>query len=179
MSINFSLLFYLNKPKNYQTGPVPVYLRVTVAGKRAELTTSRSVEPERWISSAGLAKGTKAAAKSLNTYLDNLQAKVYEAHRQLVEAGLPLTAEAIKNKFLGKEEKGRTLVEVFSEHNSKVAALVGDELPAGFTFDQKYHRTPCSRLTIPLPFCTSTRSSMRGSSSSAYGTSRITALQNY
>ncbi|CAM3788245.1 site-specific integrase [Pontibacter korlensis] len=62
MSINFSLLFYLKKPKNYQTGPVPIYLRVTVAGKRAELTTSRSVEPERWISSAGRAIGTKAAA---------------------------------------------------------------------------------------------------------------------
>jgi site-specific recombinase XerD len=131
MSINFSLLFYLKKPKNYQAGPVPIYLRVTVAGKRAELTTSRSVEPESWVSSAGRAKGTKAATKSLNTYLDNLQAKVYEAHRQLVEAGLPLTSEAIKNKLLGKEEKGRTLVEVFSEHNDKVAALVGDEFAPG------------------------------------------------
>ncbi len=79
----------------------------------------------------GRAIGTKAAAKSLNAYLDNLQAKVYEAHRQLVEAGLPLTAEAIKNKFLGKVEKGKTLVEVFSEHNSKVAALVGDEFAPG------------------------------------------------
>ncbi|NEM97410.1 site-specific integrase [Pontibacter burrus] len=131
MSINFSLLFYLKKPKNYQIGPVPIYLRVTVAGKRAELTTSRSVEPERWISSAGRAMGTKATAKSLNIYLDNLQAKVYEAHRQLVEAGLPLTAEAIKNRFLGKVEKGRTLLEVFSEHNSKVEALVGDGFAPG------------------------------------------------
>ena len=131
MRINFSLLFYLKKPKNYQEGPVPIYLRVTVAGKRAELTTSRSVDPARWISSAGRAKGTKAAARSLNVYLDNLQAKVYEAHRQLVEAGLPLTAEAIKNRFLGKEEKGRTLLEVFSEHNRKMAALVGDEFAPG------------------------------------------------
>ncbi|SFG40998.1 phage integrase SAM-like domain and Arm DNA-binding domain-containing protein [Pontibacter chinhatensis] len=131
MSINFSLLFYLKKPKNHQIGPVPIYLRVTVAGKRAELATSRSIEPERWVSTAGRARGTRAAAKSLNAYLDHLQAKVYEAHRQLVEAGIPLTAEAIKNKFLGKVEKGRTLVEVFSEHNRKVAALVGDGFAPG------------------------------------------------
>lgn len=87
-------------------------------------------EPERWVSSAGRAKGTKAAAKSLNSYLDHLQAKVYEAHRQL-EGVQPLTAEGIKNRFLGKAERGRTLVEVFSEHNSKVAALVGDGFAPG------------------------------------------------
>ncbi|WP_461491133.1 hypothetical protein [Pontibacter sp. HJ8] len=37
MSINFSLFFYLKKQSNYQTGPVPIYLRITVSGKWAEL----------------------------------------------------------------------------------------------------------------------------------------------
>lgn len=110
---------------------MPIYLRITVAGRRAVLATSRAIEPGRWGSSSGRAKGTRAAARSLNAYLDHLQAKVYEAHPQLVEAGLQLTAEAIKNRFLGKEEKGRTLVEVFQEHNGKVEALVGDGFAPG------------------------------------------------
>ncbi|WP_299819220.1 hypothetical protein [uncultured Pontibacter sp.] len=42
--------------------------------------------------------------------MDNLQAKVYEAHRQLVEAGKPVTAESIKGRFLGKEEQGKMLL---------------------------------------------------------------------
>ncbi|MDX5435789.1 MAG: site-specific integrase [Pontibacter sp.] len=131
MSITFKFLFYLKKPKGYQSGPVPIYLRVTVAGKRAELVTGRGCEPSKWNSASGRATGTKETIKSLNAYLDSLQAKVYEAHRQLVEAGKPLTAESIKHMFMGKEEKGRMLLEIFQEHNNRIAALVGEEFAAG------------------------------------------------
>ncbi|WP_299819222.1 Arm DNA-binding domain-containing protein [uncultured Pontibacter sp.] len=63
MNINFSLLFYLKKQKNYRTGPVPIYMRITVSGKRAELATGRAIEPDRWVAAAGRAAGTKATAK--------------------------------------------------------------------------------------------------------------------
>ncbi|MES2112175.1 MAG: Arm DNA-binding domain-containing protein [Bacteroidota bacterium] len=66
MKINFSLLFYMKKPKNYQTGPAPIYLRITVNGKRAETTTNRNCEPDRWNSQAGRANGTKAEIRLLN-----------------------------------------------------------------------------------------------------------------
>ncbi|MBX0332829.1 site-specific integrase [Pontibacter sp. HSC-14F20] len=130
MNINFSILFYLKKPKNYLSGPVPVYLRVTVAGKRAELTTGRAIEPNKWNSAAGRALGTKEAVRSLNAYLENLQGKLYEAHRQLVNVGDPVTAESLKNKFLGKEKKGKMLVGIFKEHNKRIEDLVGDEFSA-------------------------------------------------
>ena len=131
MSVNFSLLFYLNKQKNYRMGPVPVYLRITVAGKRAELVTGRECEPTCWNAAANRAAGTKASSKSLNAYLDSLQVKVYEAHRQLVAASRLVTATDIKNRIIGKEEKGKMLIEVFREHNRKVEALIGVEFAPG------------------------------------------------
>jgi len=131
MKFNFNLLFYLKKPKHYTSGPVPIYMRITVEGKRAELTTGRECDPDRWNAAAGRASGTKASVKSMNIYLDNLQAKVYEAHWQLVEENQAIiTAEAIKNKFIGKEENPRMLIETFEEHNSKLKALVGAEYSA-------------------------------------------------
>ena len=48
----------------------------------------------------------------------------------MVEAEQPITAETIKNKFIGKEESPRMLMEVFEEHNSKLKALVGSEYSA-------------------------------------------------
>ena len=42
MKTKISLLFYLKKPKNYQKGPVPIYLRITVESKRAEFTTGEN-----------------------------------------------------------------------------------------------------------------------------------------
>jgi site-specific recombinase XerD len=131
MKTNFSLLFYMKKQKNYQNGAAPIYLRITVAGKRAEITTGRDCEPERWNSKAGRMSGSKEDAKSLNAYLDNLQSMVYDAHKSLTEEKLAVTAESIKCKFLGKEEKVHTLLEAIKDHNQKMEALVGKEYADG------------------------------------------------
>lgn len=96
MKTNFSLLFYMKKPKNYQTGPVPIYMRITVNGKRAEIATGRECEPLSWNPAAGRFKGTKQEARSFNAYLDNLQSQVYEAHRMLIEAGMVITVDHFK-----------------------------------------------------------------------------------
>ncbi|PRY03663.1 site-specific recombinase XerD [Pontibacter ummariensis] len=110
---------------------MPIFLRIIVAGKRAELATGRACDPSCWNSSAGRAAGTKAFSKSLNAYLDSLQVKVYEAHRQLVETLGLVTATALKNRVIGKEERRVTLIEVFQDHNRKMKALVGDEFARG------------------------------------------------
>jgi site-specific recombinase XerD len=125
MKTNFSMLFYLKKQKNYTSGLAPVYLRITVDGERAEVTTNRECEPEKWNSHSGRATGTKENIKSLNAFLDNLQSDAYEAHRYLHENGKLITAESLKNRMLGKSEKSYMLIELFKDHNSKVASLVG------------------------------------------------------
>lgn len=131
MKTNFSLLFYMKKPKNYLKGVAPIYLRITVNGLRSEITTGRSCEPLRWNSGLGRANGKKEEIKSLNTYLDHLQIKVYEAHSQLIEADEVITAEHLRNKFQGKTEKRITLIEVFKDHNYKMESLVGSEFSKG------------------------------------------------
>jgi integrase len=131
MKTKFSLLFYIRKPKNYISGPMPVWVRITVSGKRAETPSGRECDPTRWNASAGRANGTKEEVRTFNAYLDDLQSKVYEAHRQLTETGALITAETIRNKFMGKAEKTRLLLEIFAEHNKKMAALVGKEYARG------------------------------------------------
>jgi site-specific recombinase XerD len=127
MSKRIRIIFYLKKQRNYSTGPVPIYLRITVAGKRAELSTSRECEPSKWNSSAGRATGTREAVLSLNAYLNTLQQKVYEAHRRLLEQGKDISAEKVKAAYLGKQEKAYTLVEVLEAHNQRVESLLGSE----------------------------------------------------
>ena len=77
MKTNFSLLFYLKKPKNYPNGLVPIYLRITINGKRAETSTGQVCGSALWNSTAARFKGTKEEIKSFNAYLDNPQAQVY------------------------------------------------------------------------------------------------------
>ncbi|SER00528.1 hypothetical protein [Pedobacter rhizosphaerae] len=54
MKTKFSLLFYLKKQKNYVSGNVPKYMRITVEGNRAEISP---------IGIATLSDGTPRAAE--------------------------------------------------------------------------------------------------------------------
>ena len=49
----------------------------------------------------------------------------------LFRSGELITAESLKNKMLGKSEKGYMLLVVFKDHNNKMAALVGKEFSTG------------------------------------------------
>jgi hypothetical protein len=40
MKTNFTLLFYLKKPKNHQNGVVPIYLRITVNEKPVQAVSA-------------------------------------------------------------------------------------------------------------------------------------------
>ena len=53
---SLGILFYQKKRANYENGNMPVYLRITVNGNRAELGTKQSCDPEHWNSQAQRAK---------------------------------------------------------------------------------------------------------------------------
>ena len=124
---SFGLLFYLKKPKNYQNGPVPVYLRITVSGTPKELSLKRSWESERWNAEPGKAIGTKEDARQLNNYLNTLYIIVQEIRRKLIDNNKIITSEAIINALNGKNEDQHTVVSIFMEHNERMKNLVGKE----------------------------------------------------
>jgi site-specific recombinase XerD len=51
--------------------------------------------------------------------------KLYEAQRQLLESGKLFTAETLKNKMTGKEERPRMLIEIIQQHNDSIKTLIG------------------------------------------------------
>jgi len=48
MRTQVNLLFYLKKRATYKSGPVTIYLRFTVEGQRAEVSTGKTCDPARW-----------------------------------------------------------------------------------------------------------------------------------
>jgi site-specific recombinase XerD len=142
MKSNFHLLFYLRKQKNFKGGPMAIYMRITVNGKRADMSAGRECDPAKWNSQAGRAIGTKEEIKSLNNYLDSLQSKVRDAHQTLIDTKQRITTESLQNQFNGKAEKSRYLMLLFTEHNAKVKALIGNGFEAntlkGYNTSEKH-----------------------------------------
>ncbi len=132
VSKTFSLLFHIKKQKKClkegattDNNKQPIYIRITINGKRIELSAKREIDPLKWNSNAGRAIGTKEEIKTLNAYLDTLQMKLYETQRQIIEGNKPLTTENFKNKLIGKEERPRMLIEIIQQHNDSLKTLIG------------------------------------------------------
>lgn len=128
---NFSLLFFLKKPKNYVSGDMPIYIRITVDGDAKEMTTSRKCDPHLWNQKAEKAFGKTEQIKELNSHLIALQVKVFEARRLLIERSKKVTAEAIKNLLTGQGEKSRMILKIFERHNEQMSELVNLEFSPG------------------------------------------------
>ncbi len=128
---SFTLLFYLKKRSDYVTGELPIYMRLTVDGQRVELTTKRGCEPGKWNAASGRKNGTKQEVRALNAYLDTLQSKVYEVHRQLIESGSEISAEAIKNKLTGVADRPKMILDIFQVHNDQLTQLIGIDYAPG------------------------------------------------
>jgi site-specific recombinase XerD len=131
MNKTFGLLFYLKKSKVDAQGKAPIYLRITIEGKRCEISTKRTIELSKWSKEANRVIGRTEDIRELNAYLDSLTTKVYQSQRDLIQDDKEVTAETLKNKILGIEEKERTLITIFENHNKQVEKLVGREFAAG------------------------------------------------
>lgn len=144
MSTNYSLLFYLKKPKNYVSGPVPIYMRITVDGIPKEVSIGRSVDPSRWRPKANRAAGTKEESRTLNSYLETLVRNMENVHTALVKENATITAESLKMRFLGQNTKRHYLIEIYLDHNRKMETLLGKGYKPGTL---KGYKTSIGHLT--------------------------------
>jgi hypothetical protein len=131
MKTKVSILFYAKKAKAAANGLVPIYTRITINGKRIELSTNRFVEISKWSTEAGKMKGSSEEARSINNHLDLLKSQIRDAEMELIHKKIALTTETIKSKLLGVDERARMLVPIFQDHNNKIKELVGKEYAPG------------------------------------------------
>ena len=127
---HYNLIFYAKKTKSNPELSA-IYLRITVRGKRSEISTGQTIPTASWCSKSGKLKGNGQQAKAINSLLDNYKLKVFSSYNELIFANKEVTAETLKNKFLGIDEKAITLVEVFKEHNKMVFSLIGKSYSFG------------------------------------------------
>ncbi len=71
MKHTYSILFWLSKAKATAAG-VPIYCRITVNGKRKEISTNRRIHPDEWNGEQERVKGRGQTAQILNEFLDSL-----------------------------------------------------------------------------------------------------------
>jgi site-specific recombinase XerD len=115
----------LKRDKEKKNGNVPIFCRITVDGKEARFGMKKDINPNFWDVNVGKATGRTSEATEINTLLDNTKSAIYRVYRDLQEKENNVSAEKIKNCFLGIESNHQTLLELFDRHNREKKMLVG------------------------------------------------------
>jgi len=127
MEARLSILFYGKKTRNESDKILSIYLRVTINGNRFEVSTQRCVGTDKWSSTAGKVKGNTEEVRKTNQYLDNVKQKVYDYQKKILQVGKPFTKETLRLEWYGLNEHIHSLVEVFTNHNNQMEALIGKD----------------------------------------------------
>ena len=131
MKNTFSILFYPKRNDADKRGKAPLYLRITVNGKRSELSTQRKVNLSKWDSTKEVLQGRTAETRELNMHMSNIRTKLFKLYDKLQDENWEITAPMLKEAYLGKKKPEKMLLEIFQEHNDQVDKLVGKDFSAG------------------------------------------------
>ena len=55
----------------------------------------------------------------MNAYLEQVRNQLYDCQQQLERERKLITAESIKSRYLGQDERGKTLKEIIKYHNEE------------------------------------------------------------
>lgn len=124
-----------NKSKN---GLLPIYARITVDGRRVEISLKQWIDPKDWNHVKGLARGSRAEIKSLNHYLDEVHSRIMECYQEMQKQKRLITAAALKAIFLGADQKEHTLCNLVEYHNTKMKNILAWGTLKNYFTTQKY-----------------------------------------
>jgi len=108
----------------YNPEKLTIYARITVDGRRAEISLKRYTSVNVWDVSKGRVIGTSQKTRLLNSYLDEVYTQIMEAYKQLLREGKVITAQAIKARYLGQDEDQKTLMELVTYHNTNMDSVL-------------------------------------------------------
>lgn len=127
----YSTIFYPKNSNIDKFGKVPIYLRITVNGKRSEISIKRKILFEKWNPDNGCMRGKSAESGNFNRYLNDIRNRVDKIYEQLTKDQIDFTANTIRDLYSGKNQNKKMLLEIFQTHNDKVERLVGKDFAPG------------------------------------------------
>jgi len=122
-SNTFSVLFWL-KHANAKNGKAPLYARITVNGKRAELSLKRKLAISNWDTNKSKLKGLSEENKLINNYIKQVNSELFGTYQKLKKENKLVTSSIIKSQFLGDDESQHALSDIIAYHNEHMKSTL-------------------------------------------------------
>lgn len=98
-----------------------IFARITIDEERAEISTKEKIVANDWDPNKEIVKGKSIEVKEINQHVEDTRHKIRSKYRMLKESEALVTAESVKQAYLGihTSQKGHTLKEL-TEYYKKI-----------------------------------------------------------
>ncbi len=122
---NFNIRFYLRTNHVNRDGTCAIMVRISVNGERTAFSTKLCADPDKWDADTNHVEGKTKADKELNRTLDDMKASIRNHFYELERYEPTVTAEKVRNSFLGITARTESLLRLFDEYMEECRSLEG------------------------------------------------------
>ncbi|WP_084163850.1 phage integrase SAM-like domain-containing protein [Olivibacter sitiensis] len=134
----FGIHFVLRIPKQQKNGMATVYARITVNGRRSEISLKKKVAPKEWDDAKGRAKGKREEIVKLNSHIERVRTLIADGYHELVQQRKTVTVDAVKSLFLGEAEETMTVRMLVDYHNRETVHKLAHGTMKNYHTTQRY-----------------------------------------
>ncbi len=136
-SSTFSILIWINASRA-KNNEAELFARITVNQRRVNISLKRKIDIDTWDIHKARVKGNSENARIINKYIDQVKAKLFKAYQDLNIQDKLITAELIKSRYFGEDEKFYTLQNLIDYHNIKMVNKLHKDTMRHYKTSQGY-----------------------------------------
>ena len=122
----FKVLFYVKRQAE-KSGQVPIMGRITINGTMSQFSCKLTVRSSLWDAKANKAAGKSLESQRINEKLENIKTNIGKQYQRLCDRDSYVTAEKVRNAFLGMGDDCRLLLQTFDEYLAGFLKRVGKD----------------------------------------------------
>ena len=118
---------FLRKKAVGEIGPDSRHGRITINGTMSQFSCKLSVRSSLWDAKANKASGKSLESQRINEKLENIKTNIGKQYQRLCDRDSYVTAEKVRNAFLGMGDDCRLLLQTFDEYLAGFLKRVGKD----------------------------------------------------
>jgi len=119
----FSISFFTRKKKNQPEAAI-LYARITINGKKLEISLKRTIPVDKWNQSSTKMMGNSPEGFQINKKINEVRSQLFKIHDALHKEDKVITVELVKSRFLGTDQQNKTLSQLIEYHETNMGKVL-------------------------------------------------------
>ncbi|MCX2682033.1 site-specific integrase [Galbibacter sp. EGI 63066] len=134
----FNIHFWLKKSSIKKDGTAPIYARIWIDSVPVDISAKESALEKHWCDRANRVRTRAKNAKNINDALDDINSNIKKAYKQLKGEDRPITSQAIKLRYLGKDKAILTCKDLMDYHRENELKKLAPGTAKNYNATEKY-----------------------------------------